>query len=151
MPLFRVRSMRMAEASQFAWWESRERPYPWSARQFLEAAVSSPSRVLVMEGPGNAIESEIKAYAVVQVVPPEAYLYNLMVVSNCRRQGWGRRMMEAVVSWVRGNGATSMILDVDPANAAAMKLYEGAGFKVLERRRGAYPRGEDALTMEIKI
>jgi ribosomal protein S18 acetylase RimI-like enzyme len=40
-----------------------------------------------------------------------------------------------------------LVLDVDPANAAAVALYNKTGFEIVERRARSYPRGEDALIM----
>jgi ribosomal-protein-alanine N-acetyltransferase len=133
------------DAETFAVWEKAERPYPWNADLFIYA-LRPPS--------GGFVATENKAaigFAVAQVVDDEAYLMNLMVAAGSRRQGVARRLIEKVIVWARKNGARVMLLDVDPSNAAAVRLYEKTSFTVVERRPKSYPNGEDALLMKREI
>lgn len=134
--------MRREEADAFAALEAVDRPYPWTAAHFLGSA-STPSSVLVDDDDG-----EVRGYAVLQVIGDEAHLQNLAVPPALRRRGHGVELLQKVMMWARERGARRVVLDVAVANAAAVSLYERAGFIALERRRGAYPRGEDALLMK---
>ncbi len=137
-----LRAMRPAEAALFAALEAADRPYPWSEASFISAN-DVPSTMLVWE------ESEkVFGYAALQVVDEEAYLTNLMVPPPLRRCGIGGELLQKVMMWAREKSATRLLLDVAANNAPAVRLYERFGFRLLERRTGAYPRGEDALLMK---
>jgi [ribosomal protein S18]-alanine N-acetyltransferase len=133
--------MRAAEAADFAALEAGDRPYPWTADQFL--STRPPAEVLVWEENGA-----MRGYAAVQVIGDEAYLLNLMVPPALRRRGFGGSLLQKVMMVARERGARWLMLDVAADNAAALRLYERFGLSQVERRRGAYPRGEDALLMK---
>jgi len=133
-----LRPIQAGEEALFAGWEAN-RPYPWTAGQFLTGPRSS---VLVWEEDGAP-----RGFGVLQVIDDEAYLLNLMVDPAARRRGHGANLLQKVMIVARDQGARRLVLDVDAANGPALALYAQAGFETLERRRGAYPRGEDALVM----
>ena len=54
-------------------------------------------------------------------------LCELGVAEPYRKQGLGRDLLEAFVTFARGKGHTKMWLFTDAGNAAAKRLYEGAG------------------------
>jgi [ribosomal protein S18]-alanine N-acetyltransferase len=132
--------MTPGEAVRFERWEAAERPYPWTARHFLETSTTAGVAVLEEEGAGIG-------FAVLQVVADEAYLLNLMIEPRFRRKGAGEALLQKVMIWARSAGASRLLLDVDPNNAPAVRLYTTCGFETLERRPHSYPQGEDALLM----
>ena len=138
-----LRAIQAGEEALFAGWEAAGRPYPWTAAQFLSGPAA---RVLAWEEDGVA-----RAFAVVQVIEGEAYLLNFMVDPAFRRRGLGAKVLQKVMIDARDHGARRLVLDVDAANGPALSLYTKAGFQTLERRRGAYPRGEDALVMKKEL
>jgi ribosomal-protein-alanine N-acetyltransferase len=97
---------------------------------------------LVLDSGGVA-----SGFAAIHLLNDEAHLLNLMVDPALRRQGIGSQVLRDLFDWLKEAGARTLTLDVDPANRAAVSLYEGAGFVVLERRSRSYPGGEDALVM----
>lgn len=65
-----------------------------------------------------------------------------------RRTGVGRRLIDHVLAWGRGQGYGDAVLWVTEVNAAAQKLYEASGF----RRTGAVAAvraDEDAIEYEM--
>jgi ribosomal protein S18 acetylase RimI-like enzyme len=60
--------------------------------------------------------------------PESAHLYQMWVAAEYRRRGVGRALVDAAGAWARGMGARRLELDVTSNNAAAILLYEGAGF-----------------------
>jgi ribosomal protein S18 acetylase RimI-like enzyme len=56
-------------------------------------------------------------------------LYDLAVAPAHRGCGRGRVLVEALLHWAAEAGATSAYLQVRAQNAAALRLYEGLGFK----------------------
>lgn len=54
-------------------------------------------------------------------------LYELEVAEPYRQEGLGRELLDAFVAFARGKGHTKMWLFTDAGNAAARRLYDGAG------------------------
>lgn len=140
--MIRLREPRPAEPALFAAWERAERPYPWNEAHFLSSVDSRVEKLLVLESGGVAC-----GFAAVHLLGDDAHLLNLMVDPARRRQGLGGRLLSDLLGWFREKGARRVTLDVDPGNRAAVALYGGAGFELLERRPRSYPGGEDALVM----
>jgi GNAT superfamily N-acetyltransferase len=61
-------------------------------------------------------------------VPALVHLYQMWVAPGRRKQGVGRALLNAAVSWARATGADTLALDVTIGNDAAHGLYERAGF-----------------------
>ena len=72
----------------------------------------------------------------------------LAVHPSARRSGLGRELLDAWEADVRTRGALKVWLDVRPSNEAALRLYQGAGYRSTGRRPGYYHDGEDALLLE---
>jgi ribosomal-protein-alanine N-acetyltransferase len=120
---------------------------PWTLGNFRDAlAAGYAARVGEREG-------RVIAYGVLMLAPGEAQLLNLSVVPDCRRQGLGRALLAQFVADARRLGAEQMFLEVRVSNAAAIALYESAGFAPIARRVSYYPPApgtgvrEDALVM----
>jgi ribosomal protein S18 acetylase RimI-like enzyme len=58
----------------------------------------------------------------------DAYLEELHVVPERRGHGLGRALLEAAMAHARQNGAVRIDLNTSEADAAALALYESAGF-----------------------
>ena len=118
-------------------------PDPWSEalleRKLHDAAV----RFLVAEG-----EEGVQGYGILQLLPPEAELLNIAVSSAVRRQGLGRRLLEALLERAKAEGVTAIYLEVRASNAAALALYSEFGFRQVSLRKNYYDNPyEDAVLM----
>jgi ribosomal-protein-alanine N-acetyltransferase len=80
-------------------------------------------------------------------VAETAELLRLVVDPARRRQGWGRRLVEAGLEWAAQTGAEVVFLEVAEDNQAASQLYLGLGFSVIDRRRDYYNPGQPAIVM----
>jgi ribosomal-protein-alanine N-acetyltransferase len=138
--------MRKEEAGLFARWEAEERPYPWNEKHFLISLTSEVEKVWVWEE-----KNQPAGFVSIQRIKDEAYMLNLMVRPSMRRQGIARRLIEAVQKQLKADGAHELWLDVEEGNAPARNLYEKAGFELCEKRPGAYPRGETAVSYRNKL
>jgi len=63
----------------------------------------------------------------------DAMVDEFFIDANYRGRGIGRRMLEQVIAEVRALGIVSVFLEVDRTNAAAQRLYAGAGFKLRDK------------------
>jgi ribosomal-protein-alanine N-acetyltransferase len=78
----------------------------------------------------------------------ECELENLAVDPNWRRQGVGRKLMEAVFAWCREQKATQLTLEVRQSNSAAIGLYRQLGLRTVGHRPRYYSAPEeDAVLM----
>jgi len=80
-----------------------------------------------------------------------ARLYSLAVDAEARGRGVGGRLVAAAKAAAAGRGATRLRLEVRPGNAAAIGLYEAAGFRRIGERERYYSDGDAAIRMETTI
>jgi ribosomal-protein-alanine N-acetyltransferase len=119
---------------------------PWSARSFAQMLALPTVR-------GFAVDDErgrLIGYGLCSMVEDEGEILNLAVEPDLRRRGTGARLVDEMLGWLRSGGTARVFLEVRASNAAAIAVYERAGFRPLGTRRGYYqePR-EDALTMAL--
>lgn len=139
---FGFRYLRVSDIVCLVEWENRERPYPWTTDHFSETLRSESARTLILETDGKII-----GYAVVQIVENEAYLQNIFISPDHRRRRVGFGFLQKLMIWTKQCGASSIMLDVEKGNEAAIRLYTRCGFQLLEEREKSYPRGETSLIM----
>lgn len=60
---------------------------------------------------------------------PAGALYDIVVDPAHRGQGIGRRLLDATLAELKGRGAPRVVLSTAERNAAAQRLFEGAGFR----------------------
>ncbi|MCC6317753.1 MAG: ribosomal protein S18-alanine N-acetyltransferase [Gemmatimonadaceae bacterium] len=116
---------------------------PWSWASFADLLQHPAARFLVATA-GDSLA----AYAVVYVAVDEAELANLAVAPSWQRRGVGRRVLDDLLETLRHDGVVEVWLEVRTSNVAARRLYAGAGFSEVGRRRRYYDRPvEDAIVM----
>lgn len=116
----------------------------WSRASWADALASGRGRVLVARAGG-----EVAGVAALSHVAGVADLDRVVVRSDHRRRGLGRRLVLAGLDWSASVGAGRVLLEVDAANVTAVTLYERLGFVAVGRRPGYYGPGRDALVMEL--
>ncbi len=129
--------------------ECRIYPFPWSRGNFEDALRAGYSAWTLRGGDGGLV-----AYSVAMLALDEAHLLNLSVDRPYQRAGFGWRMLEWVAQVTRDHGARSMLLEVRPSNAVALRLYRRYGFETIGVRRGYYPAPsgrEDAVVMRVAL
>ncbi len=80
-----------------------------------------------------------------------ARLYSLATAPAARGRGVGRRLLRALELAAQRRGCTRLRLEVRTDNAAAIALYEGAGYRRFALRRGYYDDGADAFRYEKRL
>ncbi|MEP7182754.1 MAG: ribosomal protein S18-alanine N-acetyltransferase [Betaproteobacteria bacterium] len=141
------RPLRDGDLAYVAALEASIHAAPWTIGNFRDAlSAGYCARVGVREG-------RIVAFGVLMLAPGEAQLLNLSVVTDARRQGLGRTLLDLFVVDARRLGAEQVFLEVRESNTAAIALYEAEGFARIARRVSYYPGAgvdaprEDALVM----
>lgn len=56
-------------------------------------------------------------------------IFDLVIARDHRRQGYGDRLMQALLGWGKTNGAHTAYLQVMLDNAPALRLYDRLGFR----------------------
>ena len=106
---------------------------PWS-RQALKEELTNPAACfLVWEEAGKVL-----GYAGMHCAAGECYVDNVAVFPEARRQGVGRKLMEALLQAAAARGGEFLSLEVRPSNLEALALYRGLGFREVGRRRRFY-------------
>ena len=117
-------------------------PPPWSAADFA-AFVADPLAFVLVEGDAGFILG--------RAVAGEAEVLTLAVAPESRRLGLGRKLVARFIYQAQVRGAVRAFLEVSAENAAAIALYDSAGFAAEGRRKGYYATPEgvriDALVM----
>lgn len=108
---------------------------------FLVAAQSRQCEYIVGEFDGKII-----ACAGAAIFKDAAEIETIAVDPEYRRQGVATLLFIELLLAVKERGVKFMVLEVRPSNTAAINLYEGFGFKIVEREENFYG-DEDAWIM----
>lgn len=144
MDEIRIRRMQFRDVKPVAAIEAATFPRPWSEQSFHREVQENPvARYLVAERDG-----QILGYAGAWVVLDECHITNIAVAESERGQGIGKKLLNALMQYVSNLGAGWADLEVRVSNLRAQKLYQGAGFVSVGKRKKYYEdNGEDAFLM----
>lgn len=142
----------IVESDFEALWEIEHRAYEfaWTKGILLDCIrIKHPAYVMHDE------TGKLFGYAFLTVGAAEAHLLNLAVEPTAQNQGIGRQLLAHVLKRAPLLRIDRIFLEVRPSNAAALKLYEEAGFNEIGRRPGYYPapngKREEAIVMALEI
>ena len=124
--------------------EQQAYEFPWSRGIFLDC-LRVPYDCHVVEEGGLLV-----GYSVMSMAADEAHLLNLCVSPGVRGRGLGGFLLDQVLRNAAAGGARVIYLEVRPSNAAALSLYDRAGFFRVGVRRNYYRAAggrEDALVL----
>ncbi|HEY8581951.1 MAG TPA: ribosomal protein S18-alanine N-acetyltransferase [Capillimicrobium sp.] len=147
-----IRRLAYADLPQVVSIERRAFTTPWSLAMFV-LELSKPGGVCLaaVRGAGEEGEADprgrVVGYCVCSRYDRVWHLMNVSVDPDCHRQGVARALLTELLGRVGGDEAR-ITLEVRPSNEAALRLYEGFGFKAAGRRPRYYQdNGEDALIL----
>lgn len=146
---FRIRPARPDDLDALDRIESRSFTHDRFPRRNLRRLLKSPAaQFLVAES-----DDRIAGYAMILQRRGSAVsrLYSIAVDPDFRGRRIAESLLDAAAHASRQSGATRLRLELRPSNAAAMRLYQRAGFTIFERRPGYYGDGEDAIRMERRL
>ena len=125
--------------------EQQVHTHPWTRGNFIDA-LDSAYICKVAEIDGTMI-----GYAVLMQGVDDAELLDIGISARYQRQGWGRKLLQAMLLLAHELGKQRVVLEVRAFNMAAIGLYRSMGFIEIGLRRGYYPNGdggrEDAILM----
>lgn len=117
----------------------------WTAAE-LAWMLEPPGLAFVAEG-----ANQPAGFVLARAVGDEAEILALAVAPHSRRMGVGTRLLGALIEALTEHAVATIYLEVAADNAAALRLYAGAGFEESGRRRGYYGRAKgpavDAIVM----
>ena len=117
---------------------------PWSI-EALKYEITNPQSVCLVAVNES---KKILGHITMRHVLDEGHINNIAVTAAARRQGTGRRLLEAIISESAALGITSITLEVRSKNHAAISLYEKLGFVTCGCRKDYYRKPtDDALVM----
>lgn len=132
-PAFRVATSADAEALSAL--HAKSFRLGWDVAEFERLLADRLSRTLVAtDGPGGAVSGFILLHG----VAPEIEVLSIAVTPSHRGAGIGRQLVEKAMARLAAEGYTTMFLEVEQGNSAAIHLYERTGFHEIGRRPGYY-------------
>jgi ribosomal-protein-alanine N-acetyltransferase len=120
---------------------AREVSVPGWSRESLASSLADPATLCLV---AHEASRALVGFALGRSVVDELEVLLVAVAPRARRRGVGRALVEALLA--HANAATAH-LEVRASNAAAIALYERAGFVAAGRRPRYYEGREDAVTM----
>lgn len=98
-----------------------------------------------------AHEQTVVGFVALRLAAGVGEILNVGILPDFTRRAIGTALLFHALTWARENGGEEISLEVAADNAAAIRLYEKAGFLPIGRRKKFYADGQDALIMGIKL
>ena len=138
-----LRDMRAGDLQAVVSIEDASFSLPWTEEMFREELAQDMSwRQVAVDEAGTVI-----GFAVGRRYPDVWHLMDLAVAPARRGRGVGRRLLSCFLEAADAVGM-GVILEVRPANEAALAMYDRLGFEKIGIRRGYYSdTREDAVVM----
>lgn len=122
---------------------------PWGASAVTDEIAAAGGGSLVARDPGDGRPVACLFY---RDIDGEAHLFRVAVAPERRRLGLGAALVREFIRRARARGMRAAVLEVGSANAGALGLYHGFGFRPVATRRGYYDGGrEDALILRLTL
>lgn len=119
--------------------------YPWNEAQWVQ--LDSSKKLFLWE------DKEIIGFALYQLSPLEelAHLLKIVIHPTQRGAGQSEQFWNAQVGALKNLGMKTIFLEVAVDNERAQRFYRKMGAQMLQRVKGFYRDGSDALTMSVAL
>lgn len=142
----RIRDARAGDAGAIGALERQCFADPWPEEAVAAYINGGNCLMLCAEGEGG----ELLGYVGMQHVLDEGYIGNVCTAPQHRRRGVARALLAELEARSRRLGLAFLTLEARASNAAAIALYEGAGYGRVGTRPGYYQHpAEDAVIMTL--
>ena len=105
---------------------------PWSEASLTEELTNPDSHFLV------AVCGDVAGYIGVQEICGEAYITNVAVFDNHRKNGVGRMLLKTAEEGAKSRNCDFITLEVRVSNSPAISLYESEGYERVGIRKNFY-------------
>ncbi|OUR74567.1 ribosomal-protein-alanine N-acetyltransferase [Methylophaga sp. 41_12_T18] len=125
--------------------EQAANAFPWSLKNFEDSLRANHQAWIFSDK-----DSKIIGYVFTQHVVDEIHLLNICVRTDFQGNGYGRKILDHVISFSEQQSAAVILLEVRSSNLRAQQLYLQNGFNEMSVRKGYYPAAqgrEDAVLM----
>lgn len=150
-PEFRIRKMTLADLTAVMEIENQAFSNPWSTEMVKKELTQEWSTVLI----GEALTEtgwQIRGFAIYWLVADEVHVLNVATDRAFKRQGIGKKVMEAMLNHGRERKCRIATLEVRRSNDAAISLYKLLGFRAVGMRPAYYQDDrEDAVVMILDL
>ena len=147
----RLRPMTIADLPAVMEIENQAFSNPWSTEMVRKELTQEWSTVLVLEVPSGS-GWQIRGFAIYWLVADEVHVLNVATDRAFRRQGIGRKVMDAMLKHGRERNCRLATLEVRRSNEAAINLYKLLGFRAVGMRPAYYQDDrEDAVVMILDL
>lgn len=120
-------------------------PESWSEQAFADELANPTATVFVALS-----DDEVIGFGGVQIVLDEAYITNVAVDKDFRKNGVGSKLLEAIINHCKNEKCSFVSLEVRVSNTAAINLYKKHGFASQGIRKNFYSHPtEDADIMTL--
>lgn len=138
-----IRSMEYNDLDAVLDLEQKCFDIPWTRGMFEDELFNPNAIYFVAEDRGK-----VCGYAGMWKIIDEGHVTNLAVHPDHRGKGFGKKLIQSLISYSKDNGINAITLEVRVSNIAAISLYESFGFARAGIRRQYYAdNNEDALIM----
>ncbi|KAF4032633.1 Acetyltransferase (GNAT) domain [Phytophthora infestans] len=117
-------------------------------QRLVEEAMKPHNTLVLAVGTQDSI---VLGYILFRRNGAEGHIDRIAVTEYQRRQGVGRRLLQAAITVLQSKRALRLVLEADTGNLGAIALYESQGFTRTTVRADYYKPGHHALLMELKL
>jgi ribosomal protein S18 acetylase RimI-like enzyme len=109
------------------WWDRTEPPNA-AFHSGVRRLLADPGAEFLLAGDPPVGVCQLRYRYAIWTDSQDCWLEDIYVEEHARGRGLGRELVEAAFERARERGCARMELDVNEANAGAVKLYESLGF-----------------------
>lgn len=142
-----IRPMKSKDIKEILVIEAKAFSVPWTESDFISELENPRAHYLVFEEKGILI-----GYAGFWQVLEEGHITNIAIAPEFQGQGYGKKLIQAMLNNARSIHIEQMTLEVRESNVNALKAYSSVGFHIEGRRSQYYTNpNEDAIIMWLSL
>ena len=128
--------------------EMRAYEYPWTRGVFSDCLAAAHECWVV------CVSDAVVGHGVLSVGANQAHLLNVCIRRDQQGFGFGRELVNFMLTRAEQSGVGTVFLEVRPSNYVARRLYETLGFREIGMRKNYYPAhtgNEDARVLALQL